>query len=349
MIFVAIWCGSRDEYKMVIDMSSDSQAAADQRQTTRQERVRYAFYRGDKLNLENPTYLGAVRDMLGELLRQDIESGDLTVSALGISGRTCGAEVRAKQTGVAAGIQEAAWLYEQRGVRTEDRISDGDSIKDSDCLLRVRGDAAALLSLERVAVNLLQRMSGIATATHKLVELAQKASPAAHILGTRKTPWGLLDKRAVHCGGGGTHRLNLGDAILVKTNHLLLASNEGDSDYKELIRRAWRSRKGAKFFEIEVTSPEQALEVAGLICSEQMLDAGCPCILMLDNFPAAKAAFTVKELQKVGYREQILLEASGKIDEQSLAGYAASGVDAISVGALTHSAAALDLSAKLIP
>lgn len=329
--------------------SAYSQVAAERRHIIREEGVRSAFYRGGELVLENPSYLRAVRGLLGELLRQDTESGDATVSALGLRGKTCGAEIRAKQAGVAAGIQEAVWLYRQGGVTVEQKFSDGDSLEEKDCIFRVRGDAAAVLSLERVAVNLLQRMSGIATATHKLVELAQKASPAAHILGTRKTPWGLLDKRAVHCGGGGTHRLNLGDAILVKTNHLLLASNEGDSDYKELIRRAWRSRKDAKFFEIEVTSPEQALEVAGLICSEQMLDAGCPCILMLDNFPAAKAAFTVKELQKVGYREQILLEASGKIDEQSLAGYAASGVDAISVGALTHSAAALDLSAKLIP
>lgn len=329
--------------------SAYSQVAAERRHIIREERVRSAFYRGGELVLENPSYLRAVRGLLGELLRQDTESGDATVSALGLRGKTCGAEIRAKQAGVAAGIQEAVWLYRQGGGTVEQKFSDGDSLEEKDCIFRVRGDAAAVLSLERVAVNLLQRMSGIATATHKLVELAQKASPAAHILGTRKTPWGLLDKRAVHCGGGGTHRLNLGDAILVKTNHLLLASNEGDSDYKQLIRRAWRSRKGAKFFEIEVTSPEQALEVAGLICSEQMLDAGCPCILMLDNFPAAKAAFTVKELQKVGYREQILLEASGKIDEQSLAGYAASGVDAISVGALTHSAAALDLSAKLIP
>ena len=330
-------------------MSAHSQIAADPRQLTREERVRSAFYRGSELVLENPSYLRAVRGLLGELLRQDKESGDATVSALGISGRICGAEIRAKQAGIVAGIQEAVWLYEQGGVAVEQKFSDGDSLKEKDCLLRVRGDAAAVLSLERVAVNLLQRMSGIATATHKLVKIAQKISPVAHILGTRKTPWGLLDKRAVHCGGGGTHRLNLGDAILVKTNHLLLASNEADSDYKGLIRRAWRSRKGAKFFEIEVTSLEQALEVAGLICSEHLIDADCPCILMLDNFTASRAAATVKELQKVGYREQILLEASGKIDEESLADYAGSGVDAISVGALTHSAAALDLSAKLIP
>jgi len=327
----------------------NSQIAMEARSITREERVRSAFYRGGELNLENPSYLRAVCGILEELLRQDTEAGDLTVSALGVSGRVCGAEIRAKQAGIAAGIQEAVWLYEQGGATVERKVSDGDGLKENDCLLCVRGDAAAVLSLERVAVNLLQRMSGIATATRELVETAREISPTAHVLGTRKTPWGLLDKRAVHCGGGGTHRLNLGDAILVKTNHLLLASNERDSDYKEVIRRAWRNRKGAKFFEIEVTSPEQALEVAALICGERMVDAECPWVLMLDNFPASKAAATVTELQRLRYHEQLLVEASGKIDEKSLADYAASGVDAISVGALTHSAAALDLSAKLIP
>lgn len=330
-------------------MNTNSQLVTEAQRTSREERVRSAFYRGDELNFKNPVYTRAVRGILGELLRQDTESGDLTVSSLGISGRICGAEIRAKQGGIAAGIQEAAWLYEQGGTTVEQSASDGNRLKDKDCLLRVRGDAAAVLSLERVAVNLLQRMSGIATATRKLVELAHKVSPEAHVLGTRKTPWGLLDKRAIHCGGGGTHRLNLGDAVLVKTNHMLLASNEADSDYKALIRRAWRNRRGAKFFEIEVTTPEQAREVAGLVCAEQMVDAACPCILMLDNFPASKAAATVKDLQKLRYHEQLLVEASGKVGEESLAEYAASGVDAISVGALTHSSAALDLSARLIP
>lgn len=330
-------------------MNTNSQVMTEAQWTSREQCVRSAFYRGDELNFKNPAYTRAARGILGELLRQDTESGDLTVSSLGIAGRICGAEIRAKQAGVAAGIQEAVWLYEQGGVTVEKRAFDGDCLKEQDCLLRVRGDAAAVLSLERVVVNLLQRMSGIATATRKLVEVAHKISPAAHVLGTRKTPWGLLDKRAIHCGGGGTHRLNLGDAILVKTNHMLLASNQADSDYKELIRRAWRNRKGARFFEVEVTAQEQALEVAGMIGAESMLDAACPCILMLDNFPASEAAATVKELQRLRYDEKVLVEASGKIGEQSLPEYAASCVDAISIGALTHSAPALDLSAKLIP
>ena len=160
--------------------SAHSPVAAEQHPTTREERVRSSFYRGAELVAENPSYVRAVRGLLGELLRQDGESGDATVSALGLSGKTCGAEIRAKQAGVAAGIQEAVWLYEQGRVTVEQKFSDGDSLKEKDCLLRVRGEAAAVLSLERVAVNLLQRMSGIATATHKLVELAQNFSRSAY-------------------------------------------------------------------------------------------------------------------------------------------------------------------------
>lgn len=322
------------------------QVAADGSLATREERVRRALYAGAELNFANPAYMQAVRGIVEELLRQDTESGDLSVEATGIRGRICTVEIRAKERGVAAGIEEAAWLYEQAGIAVQMIASDGDSLREQDVLLRVRGDAAVLLSLERAAVNLLQRMSGIATQTRRLVEMARKASPAAHIAATRKTPWGLLDKKAVHRGGGGTHRLSLGDAILIKTNHLLLASN---NDYGHLIRRAWSERKNARFFEVEVTAPEQAEEVARMIAAEGMADSHCPCMLMLDNFAVSKASATAQRLRKLDLHENVLLEASGNMNEQSVAEYAATGVDVISAGALTHSARALDLSAKIIP
>lgn len=327
-------------------MSGYAQLATDPTRTAREDRVQRALYCGDELNLENPAYLRAIRGILQELLRQDTQTGDLTVEAIGTSGRTCTVEIRAKEAGIAAGIEEAVWLYEQVGVTVEQTATEGNSLNRNDCVIRVRGDAATLLSLERVVVNLLQRMSGIATQTRRFVELARGASPSVHIIATRKTPWGLLDKKAVHCGGGGTHRLSLGDAILIKTNHLLLASND---DYRQLIRRAWNERRSARFFEIEVTTQEEAEEIARLICSGAMADSNCPCILMLDNFSAARASAAVQRLKKLDLHDKVLVEASGNMNEQSVAEYAASGVDAISVGALTHSARALDLSAKLIP
>ena len=324
---------------------------------TREERVRAAFYRGGDLTLENPLYLRAVRTLIDGLLREDTEPTDLTVEAMEIDARPCTVEIRAKEVGIIAGVAEAAWIYERSRQTATPIISDGSDVATGDVVLRITGNARSLLTLERTVVNLMQRMSGIATATKKLADAAREASPTAHVVGTRKTTWGLLDKRAIHCGGGGTHRLNLGDAILVKTNHLRLASNDTSEPMPKrtgpilnaVLQSAWARRKSAAFFEVEVTSMEEALNVARVLGELQTLSDACPCILMLDNFSAADAVHAVQSLRDAGLHDAVLVEASGKVSEESVAAYAAAGVDAISIGALTHSVRALDLSAKIIP
>lgn len=316
--------------------------------TRREERVRAAFYRGGSLTLENLAYVQAVHELMGELLRQDAERGDLTVEALGITDHRCTMEIRAKQTGLAAGIDEARWLYEREGLTTSPGVNDGECVATGQGLLRVCGNAKTLFRMERVVVNLMQRMSGIATATQRLVKAAREILPSAHVVATRKTPWGLLDKRAVHIGGGGTHRLSLSDAILIKTNHLLFASGGRETNVEDSIRRAFENRKTASFFEVEVTSKEEAALAARVLRDLQAADDRCPCILMLDNFTPAEAAAAVTLLRSCDLHDAVLIEASGNADV-SLAAYAAAGVDAISIGALTHSVRALDLSARLIP
>lgn len=313
----------------------------------REERVHSAFYRGDQLTLQNPAYLRSFRGIIGELLRQDTQSGDVTVEAMGISNERCAVEICAKEGGVVAGIAEAAWLYEQAGLKAERCAEDGDFVKQNDILIRASGDSGPLLLLERTVVNLLQRMSGIATLTRRFVELARAANRNAHVVATRKTLWGLLDKRAVHCGGGGTHRLNLSDAVLIKTNHLRLASNSAEA-FNSAIERAWKNRGQARFFEVEAATPVEALKFARLLTSLQNEDASCRCVLMLDNFSPTMAKSTGAALRESTLHDSVLVEASGNISEGSVADYAAACVDAISVGALTHSARALDLSAKLI-
>lgn len=313
----------------------------------REDRVRTAFYRGERLTLENPAYLEALRGLADEFLRQDAERGDLTVDALGISSRECAVEVRAKEPGVAAGVSEAQWIYERAGLATRLRVKDGEAIAAGDVLLCAQGDAAILLLLERTVVNLMQRMSGIATATHHLVGVLGERSPDAHIVGTRKTPWGLLDKRAIFLGGGGTHRLSLSDAILIKTNHLRLAPASEVNGLEYAIGRAWEHRKSAAFFEVEVTRQEEALIAARKLRDLQDPEGSCPCVLMLDNFSPDAAGATVAALRRDGLHEAVLVESSGNVTEASLAPYGAAGVDAISIGALTHSCRALDLSAKL--
>ncbi|HEV2287981.1 MAG TPA: carboxylating nicotinate-nucleotide diphosphorylase [Candidatus Acidoferrales bacterium] len=324
--------------------------AAHVHRMSREDHIRAAFYHGASLTLENPEYLRALRAFTDELLRQDSAAGDLTVDAMEIDAPGCTVEIRAKETGIAAGIEEAAWIYGNAGLNATPVAEDGAAVVRGDVLLRVIGNARELLPLERVIVNLMQRMGGIATATHKLVAVARDASPNAHVIGTRKTPCGLLDKRAIHHGGGGTHRLSLSDAILIKTNHLRLASGNSPAAFHDILSRAWERRKNTAFFEVEVTSIEEALPVARALSALQSASPqACPCVLMLDNFSPADAARAATALRDAGFYDSVLIEASGNVSEAFVAAFAAAGVDAISIGALTHSARALDLSATLIP
>ncbi len=317
---------------------------------TREERLRAALFRGANLTLENPVYLCALRALVDDLLREDLNPADLTVEALRLGGRAGRARIRAKEDGVVAGLAEAAWIYTHSGLEAKPLKPDGEYIRAGETILEVAGEASTLLSLERVAVNLLQRMSGIATATKDVGEAVRKISPGTHVVGTRKTFWGLLDKRALHLGGGGTHRLGLGDAILIKTNHLALVSEAAGSEIETPLQQAWERRGGAAFFEVEVSNRGEALEAARVLRELQGRDAdSCPCLLMLDNFSPEEAALAVAMLARAGLLENVLVEASGRVSQPLAEAYAASGVDAISIGALTHSAKALDLSAQMAP
>jgi nicotinate-nucleotide pyrophosphorylase (carboxylating) len=203
-------------------------------------------------------------------------------------------------------------------------------------------------------LNLLQRMCGIATVTQRLQNMIRSrgdgAPPTAHIIATRKTPWGLIDKRAAHLGGGGTHRLGLGDAILIKTNHLRLFAPQETDSIPLALNRAWSERHRAVFIEVEVTGLAGAL-TAGRTFQQLRRSEGnsdsYPCLIMLDNRTAEEAGRITAALRSEGLWEDILVEVSGGISEEGLAAYADSGVDAISVGALTHSCKALDLRCKL--
>jgi len=197
-------------------------------------------------------------------------------------------------------------------------------------------------------------MSGIATATQRLQNIIRdrgaQAPPNAHIIATRKTPWGLLDKRAAHLGGGGTHRLGLGDAILIKTNHLRLFAPQESDAIPIALNRAWGERHRAVFIEVEVTGLDGALAAGRTFKDLRRSDTNAdsyPCIVMLDNRTADEAGRIIAALRGEGVWDDILIEVSGGISETALTAYADSGVDAISVGALTHSCKALDLRCKL--
>ena len=210
-------------------------------------------------------------------------------------------------------------------------IFDGVRVKRGQSVAVVRSTARVLLSCERVMLNLMQRMSGIATVTRRYVDQVQGTK--AKVLDTRKTVPGLrlLDKYAVSCGGGENHRLDLSDSVLIKNNHIALGGG-----IPKVLAAALASRKAGQRVQVEVRSPQEL---------EQAMDGGAEAIL-LDNMTPAEVAASVALVRARGLT--IPIEASGGIQLDTIRSYAEASVDYISSGALTHSAAAVDLSMRIV-
>lgn len=317
---------------------------------SRRECLLGALFRGASLTLGNSRYRHAVHSLTNELLRSDLEPADLTVEALGLAGCPAEARIVALEPGVVAGLEEAAWLYGRFGLSVERFKADGERVNPDEAVLQIQGDSKDLLRVERAGLNLIQRMSGIATATRHLQDLVHSCAPETSVVATRKTPWGLLDKRAVHLGGAGTHRLGLWDAVLIKNNHLLFLGDKESESVSLALKRAWPLRRQAAFVEVEVTGPAGARAAGRTFRELQQADPdSCPCLIMLDNVKPDEAARIIAALRTEDLWDHVLVEASGKISETAVEAYAACGVDAISVGALTHSCRALDLRARTMP
>jgi nicotinate-nucleotide pyrophosphorylase (carboxylating) len=315
---------------------------------TRQRRIENALCRGASLVIDNPLYSHAVRTLADFLFQSDLGARDLTAEAVGKRSRSATATVLAREGGVVAGLEEFGLLLRSRGLRAEIQKQDGNVIRPNEALLRVEGDELQLLSLERVGLNLIQRMSGIATAARCLQQRVKQRGFPALVVGTRKTQWGLLDKRALHLGNGGTHRLGLGDAILIKNNHLALLANTEAEAVPLAIEKAWNFRGESAFIEVEVRSEDGARAAAQTFRRLRAAAAqDYPCLLMLDNMAPDAIATILDTLRRENLWDDTLIEASGGISEASVEAYAASGVDALSVGALTHSTRALDVSQKI--
>lgn len=275
-----------------------------------------------------------LEEKLKQLLAEDVGQGDVTSSIIVPSDLAVEATVLAKEAGTAAGIEETEILAKSLGLSVETKVADGDEIRKGKTLLKLSGNAQTILSAERTILNLLSRMSGIATATRKLTEKLRKAKATAKIAATRKTALGLsyFDKKAVLIGGGDPHRLRLDDMILIKDNHVAIVGSVDNA-----VRKAKKAASFSKKIEVEVTSIAAALKAA---------KAGAD-IVMLDNFSPKLVSETCEALKKAGFFGKILLEASGGITDQNLLKYASTPVDIISMGTLTHSVKALDVSLEI--
>jgi len=315
---------------------------------TREQKVEQALFRAHDLTLRNPVYARAFLAIADSLLETDCAPRDLTPEALGLRDGRASAAILAREAGVIAGLAEYAYIVTRSGAQVSVTARDGQCVRSGEEVLTAAGSRSQLLSIERFGLNLLQRMSGIATATRSLQERARKRSSTARIVATRKTPWGLLDKRAVHLGGGGTHRLGLWDAIVIKNNHLALIANREEEAAPLAIQRAWNARRESAFIEVEVRGPSAALAAAREFCRlQEQASEDYPCLLMLDNMTPQEIDQVLEALRREHLWDHVLIEASGRVDETNIEQYAAAGVDAISVGALTHSARALDLSQRI--
>ncbi|TRO54186.1 carboxylating nicotinate-nucleotide diphosphorylase [Candidatus Bathyarchaeota archaeon] len=275
-----------------------------------------------------------LEEKLKQILAEDVGEGDVTSVAVVPDGLKVEAVVVAKETGIMAGIEETVIFGESLGLSVKAQVADGDEVRSDNVVLKISGNARVILSAERTILNLLSRMSGIATATRRLVEKLRKANLRTKVAATRKTAPGLLyfDKKAVLVGGGDPHRLRLDDMILLKDNHVVVAGS---------VENAVKKAKAAalcKKIEAEVTSVEDSLKAA---------EAGAD-IVMLDNFSPKQVKEAVEALKKSGFFGKVLLEVSGGITEQNLLEYASAQVDVISMGELTHSVKALDISLEII-
>ena len=273
------------------------------------------------------------RDDLVRFLNEDIPAGDVTSDAI-IPDISCTAIIRAEQNGVIAGIEEAFMLFSYAGVTVTPHKNDGNRVRKGDVVVSLSGRAKNVLLVERTALNILGRMSGIATRTAAMVAIVNAQNTSCRIAGTRKTCPGFrrFDKKAVQLGGGDPHRMNLSDGILIKDNHLALVP------LGEALRAA-RHHYAYKKIEIEVESAADAVKAAA---------AGAD-IIMLDNMTPGQVRETLSVLEEKGLRDRVTIEVSGGIEEESIRGYAACGVDIISMGALTHTVKNFSLSLEIQP
>lgn len=279
-----------------------------------------------------PTFL--LCEKLLRFLCEDVGMGDITTEAVVQTQVRTHAHIIAKEPFVVAGIYETKTLFKMLGLEVVKSVGDGDKVASGSEIMEVTGDTHAILTAERTALNILMRMSGIATSTKKLIEKVKNCSYKGIIAATRKTAPGLqyFDKRAVFLGGGETHRFQLDDAILIKNNHIKVGGG-----IEKAIEKARTIAGFIKKIEIEVETIEEAVRAA----------VSGVDIIMLDNMSPSKIMETMQVLRRRDLRNKVLVEISGGITEDNIIEYAECEPDIISIGSLTHSVKSVDISLKI--
>lgn len=273
-----------------------------------------------------------VREILANFLQEDVGVGDITSDNIIPADLEAKAEIVCKSHfAVVCGLEEASMLFDICGCKSEVLVRDGSKVVKGTVVMNVSGYARAILKAERTVLNIIMRMSGIATDTRRMVDLAKGVT----ILATRKTAPGLryFDKKAVVLGGGGTHRMRLDDLVLIKDNHIELISDLG-----KCIRLVKKNVGSSIRVECEARTKEEALAA---VAAEA--DA-----VMLDNFTPKQAQNTMREIRRMGLRNKIKIELSGGINQNNIRRYSKTKPDFISLGFITHSSKAINFSLEIM-
>ena len=270
-------------------------------------------------------------EIIRYMLREDEGFGDITSNALIPENKIFYAKLISKNDGILAGIEVIKEMFLEYGISVLSSKNDGDQIAKGDILLEVEGNARKILLLERTALNLLMRMSGVATVTNRIANNVHEINPKIRVAGTRKTAPALqkFDKFAIAIGGGDPHRNALDDMVLIKDNHIAVVGS-----LKDALNLAKENVSFSKKIEIEVESAEDAV-----IACENGAD-----IVMFDNMSPQEAQKTLDALKEKGLRKNVLIEISGGITEDNILDYAPLDVDIISLGSLTHATPSLNFS-----
>jgi len=273
-----------------------------------------------------------IREILASFLQEDVGAGDITSNTIIPRYMETNAKIICKAgDAIVGGLEEASTLFDICGCNSQIHVGDGSKVTKGIIVMTIAGNARSILKAERTALNLIMRMSGIATETRYMADLAKDVT----LLATRKTAPGLryFDKKAVALGGGATHRMQLDDMVLIKDNHIALTGA-----LEKSVSLAKKNVGSKILVECEVRSKAEAISA---------ITAGAD-IVMLDNFTPQQAQETIRELGKVGLRNKSKIELSGGINRKNLRQYARAKPDFISLGYVTHSIQAVDFSLDIM-
>lgn len=277
----------------------------------------------------------SLRESLVRFLREDIGQGDLTSQYTVDECLKSSSQIICKsEIAVVAGLEEAKIIFEICNCESKALVNDGDIVKRGIRVMKINGNTRAILKAERTALNLIMRMSGIATDTKKFVDIVKTVSKDIKVMGTRKTAPGLryFDKKSIKLGGGHSHRNTLDELILIKDNHLAVSTS-----IQSAISNARLKAGKNMMIECEVSNKKSSVEA---------IKSGAD-IIMLDNFTPEMAQKTISDLRKSGLREKVLIEISGGVNISNIKDYALALPDMISIGSLTHSSNSVDFSMNM--